>query len=531
MHKVLSYPFRSNYSNLSFFHDYSWMAFGPAQSLLFAHFPLALSSTEERALLSLAKLWMIGNRRPLRSMLQMMIGLKHPVSVDNLLREMDKKGLVQRPCPASVELAATALELPGVKNMRPPVDNVEHHTAIKGLLGSKQIDIFDVLSDGRVHTRKEVAEILGYPSHVGNFQNRLSPMSNLGIISYPSSKEVQLTDMCFIHSPTKSKLPDVVLVDSAGGSAAASAPAPVNTKVERIQSTSTQKATDAKKTPQAKQHALETDTWPSKMPPITKKKSPPSGSSTRHGRDVDTLKKRYLRLLLNFHSHYSPGHPRSPSLHPMILVMLAGNKCKTSKIVAEALKQLTEEDLVFFEGKGSSRSVHLTRTGVKRASALGSEYVPNNTFVLKRISAVLTTDAERKMLDALKDRSSRPRADVARAMGYTCTGTKKFTETIKVLKSKGLLHFPKGSTGKLQLTDACFPFGKDDDDATTSSVAVSPDDAAYDAETDVESAVRKHAAVTPGNDVGTPASAIDLTYSDEDSDWKPEDDCVQVASI
>ena len=458
-------------------------------------------------------------------MLQMMIGLKHPVSVDNLLREMDKKGLVHRTCPASVELTATALELPGVKNMRPPVDNVEHHTAIKGLLGPKQIDIFDVLSDGRVHTRIEVASILGYPSHVGNFQNRLSPMSNLGIISYPSSKEVQLTDMCFIHSPTKSKLPDVVLVDTA-----VPAPAPVTTKVEITQSTSTEQVSDAKKTPQTKQHAPATDTWPSKMPPITKKKSPPSGSSTRHGRDVDTLKKRYLRLLLNFHSHHSPGHPRSPSLHPMILVMLAGNKCKTSKIVAEALKQLSEENLVFFEGKGSSRSVHLTPTGVKRASALGVEYVPNNTSVLKKISDVLTTDAERKMLDALKDRSSRPRADVARAMGYTCTGTKKFTETIKVLKSKGLLHFPKGSTGKLQLTDACFPFGKDDD-AAGGPVAVSSEDAAYDAETDVESAQRKPAAVTSADGVTVAAPTIDLTYSDEDSDWNPEDDCVQVASI
>ena len=214
----------------------------------------------------------------------------------------------------------------------------------------------------------------------------------------------------------------------------------------------------------------------------------------------------------------------------MILVMLAGNKCKTSKVVAEALKQLTDEDLVIYHGKGSGRSVHLTSKGVKIASALGVEYVPNNAAVLTKISDVLTTDAERKMLDALKGRSSRSRADVAGHMGYTCTGTKKFTDTIKVLKSKGLLHFPKGSTGKLQLTDACFPFGKDDD-AAGSPVAVSSEDAAYDAETDVESAQRKPAAVTSGNDVGAPAPTIDLTYSDEDSDWNPEDDCVQVASI
>ena len=453
-----------------------------------------------------------------------MIGLKHPVSVDNLLREMNKKGLVRRPCPASVELTPTALEIPDVKNMKAPIDNVEHHTAIRGLLDStKQIEIFNVLSDGRARTRKEVASILGYPSHAGNFQNILSPMSNLGIISYPSSKEVQLTDVCFICSSTKSSVPDAVSADTADdGAAAVFAPAPVTIKVEITQ--------PAQKVIAAKQHALVSETSPSKMPPIIRKLSSLTPSTfTLPRSDVDALKKRYLRLFLNFHSHHSPGHPLASSLHPMILVMLAGNKCKTSKIVAESLKQLTGEDLVFYHGKGSSRRVHLTPKGVKMASALEIEIVPNNTAVLKKISAVLTTDAERKMFDALKDRSSRPRVDVARAMGYTCTGTKKFTETIKVLKSKGLLHFPQGSAGKLQLTDACFPFGEDDDAA--GGPIASSEDAAYDAETDVESAERKPAAVTPGNDVPVAAATIDLTYSDDDSDWNPEDDCVQVASI
>ena len=355
-------------------------------------------------------------------------------------------------------------------------------------------------------------------------------MSALGIISYPSSKEVQLTDKCFIRSPGNSNAPGVVLVDPADdGTAVLSVPAPVSVKVEMTQSTSTQKVTASKNTPP---HALVLDALPSpKLPPIAKKLS--SLTPSTHPRsDVDTLKKRYLRLLLNFHSHYSPGHPLTPSLHPMILVMLAGNKCKTSKIVAEALQLLNGEDLVVYHGKGSSRSIHLTPKGVKMASSLGIEYVPNNAAVLKKISAVLTTDAERKMLDALKDRSSKPRADVAGAMGYTCTGTKTFTDTIKVLKNKGLLHFPKDSTGKLQLTDACFPFGKDDDDAGGPvTVLVRSEDDAYDAETDVESAERKPAAVTPGHGAGAPAPTIDLTNSDEDSDWNPEDDAVQVASI
>ena len=69
---------------------------------------------------------------------------------------------------------------------------------------------------------------------------------------------------------------------------------------------------------------------------------------------------------------------------------------------------------------------------------------------------------------------------------------------------------------------------------TNGSLHVIPDDNAYDAydaETDVESAQRKPAAVTSADGVTVAAPTIDLTYSDEDSDWNPEDDCVQVASV
>mmetsp|Transcript_24667 Transcript_24667/g.71127 ORF Transcript_24667/g.71127 Transcript_24667/m.71127 type:complete len:582 (-) Transcript_24667:2411-4156(-) len=480
---------------------------------------VAPTAAEKKALLSLAKLWMIGNKRPFQSLLQIMIGLKHPVSVNNLLREMEKKGLVRRPSPTTVEITFAGLQRPEIKVLKLPTNILEHHNAIKHLLNRKQVNIFDVLADGRARSRKEVASILGYPSHVGNFQNKLSFMSNLELILYPTSKEIQLSDMCFKHTSGRYMEPGMASVSAVAVAAGGA------TGIYKAQSSA--KVTVAKKMSQTK-HALPDVVSASKVSLATRGSSVSSPSSRLHI-GAETLTKKYLRLLLNFHTHYSPGHPLSPFLTPMVLIMLAGNKNKSTKVVAKALKQLTDEGLIFYHGKGDSRSVHLTITGAKTAATLGVDYVPNNLAVLKKISNVLSTDAERKMFDALQDRSSHPRADVARVLGYTCTGTKKFTKTIKVLKGKGLLHFPRGSTGKLQLTDACFPFGKDDDDAD--QLVENPDDA-YGTDTDVESADKKPAAaISNAVPAGPPtAPAIDLRNSDEE-EGKSEEDTGRITTI
>ena len=348
-------------------------------------------------------------------------------------------------------------------------------------------------------------------SHKGHFQNTLSGMKGLGIISYPTSNEVRLTDMCFILAPGSMapELPSVSAVTVASGGASA---------VRKAQTTA--KVIAARKLSQTKHTLLAGAS--AKVPLVTKDSSLSTSSSRLH-LEAKPLEEKYLRLLLNFHSHHEPGHPLRPFLTPMVLIMLAGNKNRGTKIVAEALKQLNDEGLINYHGKGDSRTVALTPMGAKTAATLGVDYVPNNLAVLNKISAVLGTDTEGKMFDALRDRSPHPKADVARALGYTCTGTKKFAETIKILKNKGLLH---SIGGNLQLTDACFPFGKDDDDADQFSV--NPD-AAYDADTDVESYDKKPAAnsnVAPA--VPSAAPAIDLTHLDEDED---EDDRITAIDL
>ena len=462
----------------------------------------ALSTTDVRILTSLAELWLVGNAEPPRPLVQMMLKFKSIGSLNNLLPHLERKGVITRPSSSTVAITAAGLQRPEIRALEPPTNNLEHHSNIKSHLNPKQIEIFSVLIDGKVHNRSEVASGLGYASHKGHFRNTLSGMKGLGIISYPTSNEVQLTDMCFILA-LGSMAPEMTPASSAvvvsGGASS----------VRKAQTSG--KVIAAKKLSQTK-HALPVGASVPKVPLVTKDPSPSTSPSRLHV-DTEPLKKKYLRLLLNFHSHHEPGHPLRPLLTPMVLIMLAGNKNLSTKIVSEALKQLNDEGLINYHGKGDSRVVLLTPTGEKTAATLGVDHVPNNLAVLNKISAVLGNGTEGKMFEALRDRSWLPKADVGRALGYTCTGTKKFTKTVKILKSKGLLN---SVGGNLQLTGACFPFGKDDDDADQFSA--NPD-AAYDADTDVESYDKKPAAISNVVPVEPPtASSIDLTHSDEDDE-------------
>ena len=78
---------------------------------------------------------------------------------------------------------------------------------MKALLRPKQVEIFDILTDGKAHLREDVSAAVGYsnPASKG-YVNSVGKMSSLGIVCYPKDnanpkrKWVQLTAMCFPFS-------------------------------------------------------------------------------------------------------------------------------------------------------------------------------------------------------------------------------------------------------------------------------------------------------------------------------------------
>jgi len=79
-----------------------------------------------------------------------------------------------------------------------PTSNEAIHDEIKQkyLKKGKMCQVFDILADGRAHSKQDVAERIGAKSK--NMANILADMKKIGIVEYPDSKQVQLaTEMCF----------------------------------------------------------------------------------------------------------------------------------------------------------------------------------------------------------------------------------------------------------------------------------------------------------------------------------------------
>lgn len=110
------------------------------------------------------------------------------------------------------------LEYPGSKTMRlsnlgaqklPPVDPPRDNAAVQARLrvmlqgkgkgaSSKADQMFEILSDGKVYSRQDVATAMGYSNLKSTgFVKALSILGGLGLAIYPNTTSVQLTDIAF----------------------------------------------------------------------------------------------------------------------------------------------------------------------------------------------------------------------------------------------------------------------------------------------------------------------------------------------
>jgi hypothetical protein len=79
------------------------------------------------------------------------------------LSQMSKDGLIEYGGNSSLEITAWG-ESQVSANLEPPHSNADIHDRIKAMLAPKAAAIFDVLADGAVHTRLEIARATGYPN-------------------------------------------------------------------------------------------------------------------------------------------------------------------------------------------------------------------------------------------------------------------------------------------------------------------------------------------------------------------------------
>mmetsp|Transcript_16948 Transcript_16948/g.48687 ORF Transcript_16948/g.48687 Transcript_16948/m.48687 type:complete len:462 (+) Transcript_16948:174-1559(+) len=177
----------------------------------------AKGSVKERILGALGQLHAIGIAEAPRIQLALWSGYSNVNSAGfaKALSQTKKEGHIQYPSGKAVSLTDSGRQTEAAMSTVPPKDNAAVHAQIKSLLKPIQIRMFDLLADGAVQTREDLAAGMGYTNlNSAGYAKSLSGMSSLGLIHYPKDatdnkkKLVQLSSICFPFKETAAMHPD-----------------------------------------------------------------------------------------------------------------------------------------------------------------------------------------------------------------------------------------------------------------------------------------------------------------------------------
>jgi predicted transcriptional regulator len=117
-------------------------------------------------------------------------------TLPSLLSRMTKKGLIEYGSTSeTIILTDKGMEM--ADSLDVPQRNEEAHEAIKQKLKGKPLRIFEILADGKPHTKESIMKTVNC-TNPSTFAPMLSrELRKPGYIHYPSTGTVQLADCCF----------------------------------------------------------------------------------------------------------------------------------------------------------------------------------------------------------------------------------------------------------------------------------------------------------------------------------------------
>lgn len=118
-------------------------------------------------------------------------------TVTNTIDMLQQKGLIDYPDDNSIRLTKEGIRAAGNLE-KPPKTNEECHKLLKKQLKGKQLKLFNLLCDGFIHDRMEIANALEYENdQTKAFVNHIVALSDKGILTFPDHESLQLTEKCF----------------------------------------------------------------------------------------------------------------------------------------------------------------------------------------------------------------------------------------------------------------------------------------------------------------------------------------------
>lgn len=131
-----------------------------------------------------------------RSLLTKGTGLATKTATNNL-GKFKNEGLIEYPDPKTFKLTPAGIEACG-SLIKVPKTNAERHEHIKEKLKKKEVELFELVMDGEVYKKEDLAKKLGYEDKKTKaFVNLIGGMRGGGILDYPDKDTLQLSDTCF----------------------------------------------------------------------------------------------------------------------------------------------------------------------------------------------------------------------------------------------------------------------------------------------------------------------------------------------
>ncbi|CAB9498474.1 expressed unknown protein [Seminavis robusta] len=158
----------------------------------------SINKAQENIVITLGKLKAIGMVQPKKTEVQIFSGnSKTKAGYEKNLGTLRKLGYIEYLSGSMVKLAEKGIRFVGVVDPS-SITNESVHNDMKEMLVPKAREIFDVLADGKVHNRREVAEHLNYDmTKLSGYEKNISKMKTLGFVEYHSKTTFALTDRCF----------------------------------------------------------------------------------------------------------------------------------------------------------------------------------------------------------------------------------------------------------------------------------------------------------------------------------------------
>jgi len=159
-----------------------------------------LKAGEDKIMQALGKFRAIGEYQPKRDLVMQFSGnAKTPEGFKKNTGTLKKKDLLQYPSGTTVELTDQGVDYVGDIDPSSLTDE-ELHKTIKEILGSKKAEeLFDLLIDGNVRDRIEIAKKMNYDlNKLSGYDKMLSKMSTMGFLE-KTKTTLQLTEKCFLR--------------------------------------------------------------------------------------------------------------------------------------------------------------------------------------------------------------------------------------------------------------------------------------------------------------------------------------------